>query len=161
MSNMQRTLIIVKPDAMQRNLLGRIVTRFEEKGLKIAGMKMTRLSDEKLDEHYIHHKDKPFFQDLKGFMKSSPVVFLVLEGHEVIETVRLIIGPTNGRVADAGSIRGDFSMSQANNIVHASDSLESAEAEIKRFFAEDELYDYQKDDWNWIYATDELDQNKN
>lgn len=156
MNKLQRTLIIVKPDALQRNLLGRIITRFEEKGLKIAGMKMGYLSDDLLDQHYAHHMDKPFFNDLKKFMKSSPVVFLVLEGIEVIDTVRLIVGPTKGRIADSGSIRGDFSMSTSNNIVHASDSLETAEKEIARFFKPDELFDYRKDDWNWVYASDEL-----
>ncbi len=156
MSKLERTLIIIKPDALQRNLLGRIITRFEEKGLKIAGMKMGYLSDEILNEHYSHHVDKPFFNDLKSFMKSSPVVFLVLEGVEVIETVRLVVGSTKGRVADVGSIRGDFSMSASNNIVHASDSLESASKEISRFFKTDELFAYHKDDWNWVYANDEL-----
>ncbi len=156
MSNLQRTLIIIKPDALQRNLLGRIITRFEEKGLKIAGMKMDFLSDDLLNQHYSHHADKPFFADLKNFMKSSPVVFLVLEGVEVIDTVRMIVGPTKGRVADAGSIRGDFSMSGSNNIVHASDSLESASQEIKRFFKPGELFAYRKDDWNWVYANEEL-----
>ncbi len=156
MPGLERTLIIVKPDALQRNLLGRIITRFEEKGLKIAGIKMMQLSDEILDEHYSHHKDKPFFDDLKGFMKSSPVVLMVLEGVDVIETVRLIVGPTNAREAQAGSIRGDFSMSKSNNIVHASDSLDTAQVEIKRFFTEEELFDYRKDDWNWVYSEDEL-----
>ncbi len=156
MGGLQRTLIIVKPDALQRNLLGRIITRFEEKGLKIAGMKMMQLSDEILDEHYAHHKDKHFFDDLKGFMKSSPVVLLVLEGVDVIETVRLIVGPTNAREAQAGSIRGDFAMSKSNNIVHASDSLETAKVEIARFFKPEELFDYRKDDWNWVYSEEEL-----
>ncbi len=156
MTGLQRTLIIVKPDALQRNLLGRIITRFEEKGLKIAGMKMMQLSDEILDEHYAHHKDKHFFDDLKGFMKSSPVVLLVLEGVEVIETVRLIVGPTNARKADAGSIRGDFAMSRSNNVLHASDSLEAAQKEIALFFKEEELFDYKKDDWKWIYSEEEL-----
>lgn len=156
MSKLERTLIIVKPDALQRNLLGRIITRFEEKGLKIAGMKMGFLSDDLLNEHYSHIADKPFFSDLKSFMKSSPVVFVVLEGVEVIETVRIIVGPTKGRSADAGSVRGDFSMSNSNNVVHASDSLETAVKEIKRFFKTEELFDYKKDDWNWVYGTDEL-----
>ncbi len=156
MSKLERSLIIIKPDALQRNLLGRIITRFEEKGLKIAGMKMGFLSDDLLNQHYSHHADKPFFNDLKKFMKSSPVVFLVLEGVEVIDTVRLIVGPTKGRVADSGSIRGDFSMSASNNIVHASDSLEAAAKEIDRFFKADELFAYRKDDWNWVYASDEI-----
>jgi nucleoside-diphosphate kinase len=156
MSKLERTLIIVKPDALQRNLLGRIITRFEEKGLKIAGMKMGYLSDDLLNEHYSHIADKPFFNDLKDFMKSSPVVFMVLEGVEVIDTVRIIVGPTKGRSADAGSVRGDFSMSNSNNVVHASDSLEMAGKEIKRFFKSEELFDYSKDDWNWVYGSDEL-----
>jgi len=156
MAELQRTLVLIKPDALQRNLLGRILTRFEEKGLKIAGLKFGQLTDGILDEHYAHHKEKPFFDDLKSFMKSAPVIMMVLEGIEVIETVRLIVGPTNGRTADAGSIRGDFSMSQANNIVHASDSLETAAVEIKRFFKDEELFDYRKDDWNWVYAKDEI-----
>ena len=155
MANLERTLIIIKPDTLQRNLLGRVLTRFEEKGLKIAAMKMAVLNDKLLNIHYNHHKDKPFFEDLKNFMRSGPVVMVILEGLEVIETVRLIVGSTKGRQADAGSIRGDFSMSTSNNIVHASDSLETAEAEIKRFFKSEEIFDYQKDDWNWIYTSDE------
>lgn len=155
MPNLEKTFIIIKPDALQRNLLGRILTRFEEKGLKIAAMKMTILDDKLLDIHYNHHKDKPFFDDLKDFMKSSPVVMVVLEGVEVINTVRLIVGSTKGREADVGSIRGDFSMSTSNNIVHASDSLQTAKAEIARFFKPAEIFDYKKDDWQWIYASDE------
>lgn len=155
MPNLEKTFIIIKPDALQRNLLGRILTRFEEKGLKIAAMKMVVLDDKLLDIHYNHHKDKPFFDDLKDFMKSSPVVMVVLEGVEVINTVRLIVGSTRGREADVGSIRGDFSMSTSNNIVHASDSLQTAKAEIVRFFKPAEIFDYKKDDWQWIYASDE------
>lgn len=152
---MERTLIIVKPDALQRNLMGDILSRFEKKGLKIVGMKMIKLEDMLLDEHYSHHKDKPFFDGLKKYMKSSPVVLLVLEGLEVIDAVRLIVGPTKGRSADAGSIRGDLSMSQQANLVHASDSALNATAEIKRFFNETELFTYTKGDWEWVYAEDE------
>lgn len=152
---MERTLIIVKPDALQRNLMGNIVSRFEQKGLKIIGMKMIKLEDILLDEHYSHHKDKPFFDGLKKYMKSSPVALMVLEGLEIIEAVRLIVGPTKGRAADAGSIRGDLSMSQQANLVHASDSVENAQAEIKRFFEDKELFTYIKGDWEWVYAEDE------
>jgi len=153
---MQKTLILIKPDALQRNLLGEIISRFEKKGLKIVGLKMIQLTDEQLIDHYAHHKDKPFFKPLCDFMKSSPVVAMVLEGVDVIEAVRLIVGPTLGREADAGSIRGDFSMSQSYNIVHASDSAENAEKEVWRFFNEDEIYNYQKMDFVSIYNPEEL-----
>lgn len=152
---MEKSLIILKPDCLQRNLLGEIIKRFENKGLKIAALKMGKISDEQIDEHYSHHKDKPFFAGLKGFMQSGPVVFMVVEGYEAVSSVRTIVGPTVGRKADAGSVRGDFSMSHSNNIVHASDSLETAEVEIKRFFQADEVFDYYKDDWKWVYADDE------
>lgn len=153
---MERTLVLLKPDALQRNLLGEIISRFEKKGLKIVGLKMMKLNDTLLEEHYFHHKDKAFFRDLVNFMESSPVVALVLEGVEAIEAVRLICGPTIGRKADAGSIRGDFSMSQQHNIIHASDSKENAEKEIWRFFNQDEIFDYQKIDFYSVYAPEDL-----
>ena len=152
---LEKTLVILKPDAMQRNLLGEIITRFEKKGLKIVGLKMIELQDVLLDEHYAHHKDKPFFAGLKNYMKSSPVVAMALEGIEVVGAVRLLVGPTKSRIADAGSIRGDYSMSGQTNIVHASDSSENAEAEIKRFFKDEELFEYTKGDWEWVYGEDE------
>lgn len=151
----QRSLIIVKPDALQRNLLGEIIHRFERKGLKVVGLKMMAIDDMKIVEHYSHHADKPFFADLKRFMQSSPVVMFVLEGYEAIDAIRLIVGPTKGRAADAGSIRGDFAMSVQYNIIHASDSAENAKVEIARFFNEGELFDYQKIDYEWIYGNDE------
>lgn len=154
---MEKTLVILKPDALQRNLLGEIISRFEKKGLKILGLKMMQLSDEKLSSHYAHHQTKPFFGDLVRFMKSSPVVAIVLEGVEAIEAVRLLAGPTLGRKADAGSIRGDYSMSQQHNIIHASDSKENAEQEIWRFFNEDEIFEYQKIDLSAIYCQEELE----
>lgn len=157
---MERTLVLLKPDALQRNLLGEIISRFEKKGLKIVGLKMIKLSEEILEEHYAHHKDKPFFRDLVDFMKSSPVVAMVLEGIEAVKAVRLITGPTSGREADAGSIRGDFSMSQQHNIIHASDSPEIAEKEIQRFFKQDEIFEYQKIDLTAIYSREELKEEK-
>jgi nucleoside-diphosphate kinase len=149
------TLILIKPDALQRNLMGEIIRRFEMKGLKIVGMKMVQLGDVLLDEHYAHHKDKPFFAGLKNFMKSSPIVAMVLEGVEAISAVRLLVGPTKGSAADAGSIRGDLSMSTQANLVHASDSPENAEREIKRFFKDDEIFEYQKIDFDYIYGSEE------
>lgn len=152
----EKTLIIIKPDALQRNLLGEIIARFEKKGLKIIGLKMMELGDVLLEEHYSHHRDKDFFSSLKMFMKSSPVVLVVFEGPNIIKSVRLIVGPTRGYEADAGSIRGDFSMSAQYNIVHASDSKENAEIEIKRFFKPEELFDYQKMDFDWVYSEEEV-----
>lgn len=157
MTNMkeERTLIIIKPDALQRNLLGEIIGRFERKGLKIIGMKMVQLGDAVLAEHYSHHVDKPFFESLKNFMKSSPVVVIALSGLNAISAVRLIVGPTKGYEADAGSIRGDLSLSGQTNIVHASDSSESAAAEIARFFKPDELFSYKKIDFEFVYGEEE------
>ncbi|MFA5051240.1 MAG: nucleoside-diphosphate kinase [Patescibacteria group bacterium] len=154
---MERTIVLLKPDALQRNLLGEIIARFEKKGLKIIGLKMMKLSDEVLADHYSHHRDKPFFGKLVNFMKSAPVIAIALEGLEAIEAVRLLCGPTSGRKADAGSIRGDFAMSSQQNIIHASDSPETAEKEIWRFFNKNEIFDYPKIDSSAIYAEEELE----
>lgn len=153
---MEKTLIIIKPDALQRNLIGEIITRFERKGLKILGLKMLALDNAILNEHYIHHKGKPFFPKLKNFMKSTPVVVMAIGGLEAINAVRLIVGITKSRQADAGTIRGDLAMSGQCNLIHASDSPENAEKEIYRFFNEDELFDYKKLDTNIIYGEDEV-----
>lgn len=151
----ERTLVIIKPDALQRNLLGKIIEKLEQKGLKIVGLKMMQLDDVFLEKHYAHHKDKPFFESLKRFMKNSPVVVMVLEGLEAVRIVRLICGATSGRQADVGTIRGDFSMSTQANIVHASDSVETAEKEIWRFFNSNEIFDYQKIDFTQVYGEEE------
>lgn len=152
----EKTLIIIKPDAMHRSLLGQIIHRFERKGLKIIGLKMIKLSDPLLEDHYSHHKDKPFFAGIKKFMKASPVVLMVLEGYNAVNATRLIVGPTRGYEADAGSIRGDFSLSTQSNIVHASDSVEGAIEEVNRFFTKEELFDYTKAEFPYIYADDEM-----
>ena len=148
----ERTLIIMKPDTLQRSLVGQIIHRFERKGLRIIGMKMMRLEDVMLEEHYAHIKDKPFFVGIKNYMKSSPVVVMALSGINTVSATRLIVGPTKAYEADAGSIRGDFSLSMQSNIVHASDSLENAESEVKRFFTDEELFEYEKNDFAYIYA---------
>ena len=122
--NIEQAVILVKPDGLQRGLVGEIIGRFEKKGLKIVGLKMMVLTDEILDEWYVHHKDKPFFGGLKGFMTSSPIVAMLVEGVECIDAVRIITGATKARAADAGSIRGDLAMSQQLNLIHASDSPE-------------------------------------
>ncbi|NOY35653.1 MAG: nucleoside-diphosphate kinase [bacterium] len=151
----ERTLIIIKPDALQRNLMGEIIGRFERKGLKIVGMKMIQLEDVLLDEHYCQHKGKPFFESLKKFMKSAPVTAVVLSGINAIKATRLIVGSTKGYEADAGTIRGDLSVSGQANIVHASDSPESAELEIKRFFNSGEIFEYKKADYEFVYGEEE------
>lgn len=148
----EKSLIILKPDCIQRNLVGEIISRFEKKGLKIVGIKMMQVSDVLLEEHYMHIKDKPFFPGIREFMKSSPVIIMALEGVGIIDSLRIIVGPTKGYTADGGTIRGDFSMSTQSNLVHASDSPEAAVAEVARFFKEDELYTYKKIDTDLIYS---------
>lgn len=148
----EKTLIILKPDAIQRGLVGDVVTRFERKGLKIIGMKMIQLEDVLLEAHYAHIKDKPFFGGIKNFMKASPVVVLALSGIEAVAATRLIVGPTKAYEAAAGTIRGDFSLSMQSNIVHASDSVENGIVEVARFFAGTELFEYKRNDFNFINA---------
>lgn len=148
----EKTLIIIKPDAIQRGLLGEIVGRFERKGLKLVGMKMIQLEDALLEAHYAHIADKPFFAGIKNFMKSSPVVVIALSGINAVSATRLLVGPTKGYEADAGSIRGDLSISGQSNVVHASDSPENGQIEVARFFKNDELFDYKKNDFDYIYA---------
>jgi len=151
----EKTLVLIKPDAIQRGLIGEIVGRFERKGLKLVGIKMMALDDEILAQHYSHLADKPFFPSLAKFMKSSPVVAMVWEGLEVINAVRLLCGITKSREAEAGSIRGDLAMSVSCNVIHASDSSENAQKEVDRFFQEDELHKYNKSEYEHVYADDE------
>jgi nucleoside-diphosphate kinase len=151
----ERTLVLIKPDAVQRGLIGHILNRFERKGLKVVGLKLMELSDEILDDHYRHLSDKPFFPRIKSFMRSTPVIAICLEGFEVVYTVRTLCGITNSREAASGTIRGDLGMSIQCNLVHASDSIETAEVEVPRFFAADELTDYESVTDTVIYASDE------
>ncbi len=152
---MQRTLVIIKPDAINRGLAGEILARLENKGLKIVGMKMKYLEDAELEEHYSHIKDKPFFPALRDFMKHCPSVVLCLEGNGVVDAVRLMCGPTHGLQAAPGTIRGDYSMSIQQNVVHASESEELAQEEIKRFFKDEELFDYPRIDMEMVYSVEE------
>jgi len=151
----EKTLVLVKPDAIQRGLIGEIVSRFERKGLKLVGIKMMGLDDVILKEHYAHLADKPFFAGLSNFMKSSPVIAMCWEGLEVVSAVRLLCGITKARAAEAGSIRGDFAMSVSCNVVHASDAVDNAKNEVVRFFKEEELHDYGKSEYEHVYAEDE------
>ncbi|MEM4367030.1 MAG: nucleoside-diphosphate kinase [Candidatus Anstonellales archaeon] len=146
---MERTLVLLKPDAVERGLIGRIISRFEAKALKIVGIKMMRISPEISKEHYAHHLNKPFYKALEKFITSRPIVAMAVEGPEAVEVVRKIVGATNGRKAEPGTIRGDFSISTSTNLIHASDSRETAEKEIKRFFKKEELFDYEFS-WEWF-----------
>ena len=152
---MERTLVLIKPDAVQRGMIGLVTGRFESKGLKVAGLKLMQLTDGILDEHYGHLSDKPFFPRIKAFMRETPVVALCLEGVDAVDVVRGLCGVTNARQAAPGTIRGDFGMSVQCNLVHASDSLETARAEVPRFFSEDELFTYAKAEDAVVYASDE------
>jgi len=153
---MERSVVLVKPDGVQRGLIGEIIHRFEKKGLKIVGIKMISLNDAVLDEWYVHHKDKPFFGGLKSYMKSYPVVAMLLEGKDVVATIRKMIGVTNARDAEAGTIRGDFAMSQQYNLIHASESVETAKKEQGLIFSKEEIFNWDKKDLQNVYLKDEL-----
>ena len=151
----EKTLLLIKPDAIQRGLVGEIISRFEKKALKLVGMKMLLVTRELAKEHYAHLVDKPFYPDLEKFVTSNPVVAVVVEGKDAVEVVRLIVGPTNASKAPGGTIRGDLSNSTSRNVIHASDSKETAEKEITRFFKPNEIYAYKNSDAYYRYASDE------
>lgn len=153
--SLEKTLVILKPSAVQRGLIGEITTRFERKGLRLAGMKMMQLTDELLNEHYAHLSEKPFFQRVKNSMMASPVIVCCYEEVDAIQVVRSMTGATNGRVAIPGTIRGDFSVSSQENIVHTSDSPKTAIEEINRFFKPEELFEYKQVHMPYLYHTDE------
>lgn len=151
----EKTLVLLKPCTLQRALVGEIVSIFEKKGLKICGMKMMQLTDALLSEHYAHLASKPFFQRVKDSMMTAPVVALCLSGVDAIAAVRALAGPTNGRNAAPGTIRGSYCMSFQENIVHASDSPETAAVELARFFRPDEILDWEQASFPYLYANDE------
>lgn len=153
---MEKTLVILKPSCLQRGLVGEVTKRFEQKGLRLCGMKMCQLTDEQMSQHYAQHAGKPFFQQLKDAMMVTPVIVCCYEGVEAVEVVRQMAGVTNGRKAMPGTIRGDLSMSFQENIVHTSDSIETAKIELQRFFKEDEIFDYPQPQFSFLYAADEL-----
>lgn len=154
---MERTLVLLKPCTLQRGLVGEVLKRFEQKGLHMAGIKMMQLDDAILAEHYAHLVDRPFFPGLKASMMRTPVIALCYEGVNAVEVVRMLAGATNGRKALPGTIRGDYSMSGQQNIVHASDSLENAAIELKRFFKDEELFSWNGDAaLDYGYADDEI-----
>lgn len=137
---MELTVILLKPDCVQRNLIGEVIGRFEKSGLKVKACKMMQLTDALLKDHYSHLADKPFFPEIAGFMKSAPVVAMILEGENVIAKVRDMVGPTDSTKAPKGTIRGDLGKTKMENIVHASDTPENAAAEVKRFFKIEEIF---------------------
>lgn len=152
---MEQTLIILKPAAVHRRIMGEVIARIERKGLHITGMKMMQLNEAILREHYAHLVDKPFFPSLLQSMMATPVVVMRVEGKDAVEVVRLMVGATNGRKALPGTIRGDFSMSGQENIIHASDSVDNAQIEIARFFRSEELFDYTPSNLRFYYSPDE------
>jgi len=149
---MQRTLIIFKPDCVQRRLVGTILERFETKGLRIAALKLIAVDRGLAEKHYAEHHGKPFFEGLIQFITSSPVIVGVLEGNESISVVRSMLGATNGVAAAPGTIRGDFSISKQNNLLHGSDSSESAQREIALWFRPEELVDYTLVGSEWVFG---------
>ncbi len=146
---------MVKPDAIQRGLIGEVTARFERKGLKLVGVKMMTLDEAVLREHYAHIADKPFFPGVAKFMQSTPVIAMCWEGLAVVDAVRKITGITKAREAEAGSIRGDLAMSVSCNVIHASDTAENAVLEVKRFFKDDEIFQYDKSEYMHVYGEDE------
>lgn len=156
----QRTLVIVKPDGVQRGLVGEILARFERKGLSLVGLKLINVEKPVAEKHYAEHSAKPFFGSLVSFITSGPVVVMAVEGNGSIEVVRNLVGPTSGLKAPPGTIRGDLALSMQNNLIHASDSPESAQRELELWFTAKELVPHAKGTGgairNWLYSSDDL-----
>jgi len=153
---LERTLVLLKPDAVQRGLIGPILSRFEAKGLKIVALKMRQFPTALVQKHYEAHKERPFYKALVGFMTSGPVVALVLEGNNAIEVTRKLMGKTNAAEAEPGTIRGDFALSRSNNLVHGSDSPAAAKAELALFFPEaSEVCEWNSPQFPWVYSPEE------
>ncbi len=152
---MEQTLVLLKPDALQRDLVGEVISRLERKGLTLVGLKMMRLSDALLNQHYSHLVGRDFFPEVKSFMQLTPVVACCWRGTDAVNTVRLLCGITKAREAAPGTIRGDLAMSVQANLIHCSDSLEAAHAEIERFFNPDELFSYEDVQEAFVYSSRE------
>ena len=148
---MERTLVIIKPDAVQRGLIGEIITRFERRGLRLAGMKLIHIDESLAQRHYAIHKGKPFYEPLIRYITSSPVVVMVLEGNDAINIARRTMGATKPAEAAPGTIRADFGLEIGRNLVHGSDGPETAAFEVPLFFGEDELLSYERDTDRWIF----------
>lgn len=152
---MEKSVILVKPDGVQRGLIGEIIHRFERRGLRLCALKMIALDDALLDEWYVHHKDKPFFGDLKAYMKSYPVIAMLWEGVDAVSTIRKMVGITKASEAEPGTIRGDFALSQQYNLIHASENAEIAQKEEKLMFKQSEIFEWEKLDYEHIYLKEE------
>ena len=152
---MERTLVILKPSALQRGIVGEVISRFEKKGLKLVAMKMYRMTEEKCAEHYAHLLERPFYPWIQASMMAAPVILCCWEGRNACEVVRAMTGATNGSKAVPGTIRGDYSLSSQENIVHASDSVENARIELDRFFSEEDYFEYSSPLSAFLYAPDE------
>ena len=153
---MQTTLIFLKPDAVQRGLMGRVLQRFEDKGLRLVGCKLMRVDRDRAERHYAEHAGKGFYEGLLGFVTGGPVLVLALRGVEAIAVGRKLIGSTNGRNAEPGTIRGDFGMSGGYNLIHGSDSPESAQRELKLWFTDEELVDWTPTREGWVYEASDV-----
>lgn len=153
---MERTLVIIKPCSVQRAIIGEIISRFEKKGLKLVAMKMYRMTKEKCAEHYAHLVDRPFYPSIEASMMAAPVILCCWEGKDACAVVRAMTGATNGSKAIPGTIRGDYSLSSQENIIHTSDSVENAAIELKRFFNEEDYFEYDSPLLSFLYASDEI-----
>ena len=151
----EKTLVLLKPDALERGLIGKIISRLEEKGLKINAMKMLKLSKEKCKEHYAHLVSKPFYNDLEKFITSKPIIAMVISGPDAVSILRDLAGPTDAKKAPAGTIRGDFALSVQCNVIHASDSPQTAKKEIERFFEPNEIFEWERSFENMLYSKEE------
>ena len=152
---MERTLVLLKPDCVQRRLMGQVISRFENKGLNIIAMKMLQVTPDLAKQHYAEHVEKPFYPGLEAFITGAPVLAMIIEGLDVIQVVRDMLGPTSGLKAPGGTIRGDFSSSRQMNLVHASDGPEASAREIDLYFNQDEICDYEPTLTPWMKASDE------
>lgn len=155
--NEEQTLVLIKPDALQRHLLGDIIHRFERKGLNIIGLKMLFMDDRMMHAHYGKYADKPFFKGLTGHMSKSPIVAMAISGIRAVSVTRMLVGQTKGYEAAPGTIRGDFAVSIQSNLVHASDPEENPLEEVSRFFKSEELFNYQRLDFDLLYGEEELE----
>ena len=153
---MEQSVVLVKPDGLQRGLIGEIIHRFERKGLHLTALKMMEMDEKTLEQWYVHHKDKPFFGNLKSYMMSYPIVAMLWEGIEATKTIRNLLGITKGREAAPGTIRGDFAMSQQYNLVHASENVENAEKEKALIFTDSEVFSWKKIVSSQIYSEEEI-----
>ncbi len=156
MSNHERTFVIIKPGALQRGIVGEIITRFERRGMKLVAMKMSQPGAAVFQEHYAHLKDKPFFPWIIDSMTAAPMILCCWEGYKAVQVIREMAGTTRSFMAAPGTIRGDYSVSAQENIVHTSDSLENAKIELDRFFNAEDYFDYSSPMTQYFYAPDEV-----